>query len=243
VLGLPIRGVEVKLVDDEWRAVPDGEDGKIAIRGHNVVKGYLNRPETTAEAIRDGWFRTGDIGRRDGDGYYYIVDRAKDMIVRGRDDVDPRELEEVLLTHPAVSLAAVIGVPHGSHGEEVKACLILAPGATVTEAELVAWCGRLQVPTPGGAARQPPDERHRQGPQARASRPARSRRTLMGYPVRSATCARASTTMWTMWSSTSPYATFRPLRTPRTTPTDFSTRKCWLTSGCGASSRSTSSYT
>jgi long-chain acyl-CoA synthetase len=138
-IGQPVWGIEVELVDDEWREVPDGEVGEIAIRGHNVMKGYLNRPDATAEAVRDGWFRTGDIGRRDEDGYYYIVDRAKDMIVRGGFNVYPRELEDVLLTHPAVSLAAVVGVPHHSHGEEVKAFVIPAAGASVTEAELVAW--------------------------------------------------------------------------------------------------------
>ena len=88
------------------------------------MKGYYNRPEATAEAMRDGWFRTGDLGRRDEDGYYYIVDRAKDMIIRGGFNVYPREIEEVLMTHPAVSLAAVIGVPHESHGEEIKAFVI-----------------------------------------------------------------------------------------------------------------------
>ena len=123
-IGQPVWGVQVKLIDDSWREVPDGEAGEIAIRGHNVMEGYLNRPEATAEAIRDGWFRTGDIGRRDEDGYYYIVDRAKDMIVRGGFNVYPRELEEVILTHPAVSLVAVIGVPHASHGEEIKAYVI-----------------------------------------------------------------------------------------------------------------------
>jgi long-chain acyl-CoA synthetase len=139
-IGEPVWGVQVRLIDDEWREVPDGEVGEIAIKGHNVMKGYLNRPDATAEAVRDGWFRTGDIGRRDEDGYYYIVDRAKDMIVRGGFNVYPRELEEVMLTHPAVSLVAVIGIPHASHGEEVKAYVIPEPGATVTPAELVAWC-------------------------------------------------------------------------------------------------------
>ena len=139
-IGQPVWGVRVKLIDEDWREVPDGEAGEIAIRGHNVMKGYLGRPDATAEAIRDGWFRTGDIGRRDSDGYYYIVDRAKDMIVRGGFNVYPRELEEVIITHPAVSLVAVVGVPHESHGEEVKAFVITKPGATVTEAELINWC-------------------------------------------------------------------------------------------------------
>jgi long-chain acyl-CoA synthetase len=139
-IGQPVWGIQLKLVDDGWNEVPAGEAGEIAIRGHNIMKGYLGRPDATEAAIRDGWFRTGDIGTRDEDGYYTIVDRAKDMIVRGGFNVYPRELEEVIITHPDVSLAAVVGVPHASHGEEVKAFVIRTPGATLTEAELVAWC-------------------------------------------------------------------------------------------------------
>jgi long-chain acyl-CoA synthetase len=144
-IGVPIWGVECKLVDDDWNTV-EGEDavGEIAIRGHNVMKGYYGRPEATAEVMRDGWFRTGDLARRDEDGFYYIVDRAKDMIIRGGFNVYPREVEEVLMTHPAVSLAAVVGVPHDSHGEEVKAFVILRDGESVTAAQLVAW-GRDQM--------------------------------------------------------------------------------------------------
>jgi long-chain acyl-CoA synthetase len=143
-IGIPIWGVECKLVDPEWHEVnADNSDedavGEIAIRGHNVMKGYLNRPEATAEVMRDGWFRTGDLARRDKDGFYYIVDRSKDMIIRGGYNVYPREVEEVLMTHPDVSLAAVVGVPHDTHGEEVKAFVILEQGATTTGEELVAW--------------------------------------------------------------------------------------------------------
>ena len=113
------------------------------IRGHNVMKGYFRRPEATAQAIdRDGWFRTGDIGTRDADGYLYVVDRKKDMIIRGGFNVYPRELEEVLLTHPEVGLAAVVGVPHQVYGEEVKAFVVRAPGAEFTEADLIAWCSQ-----------------------------------------------------------------------------------------------------
>ncbi|MEU8176047.1 long-chain fatty acid--CoA ligase [Microbispora hainanensis] len=137
-IGTPIWGVEMKLVDAEWNTTD--EIGEIAIRGHNIMKGYYNRPEATAQVMKDGWFRTGDVARRDEDGYYFIVDRAKDMIIRGGFNVYPREIEEVLMTHPAVSLAAVVGVPHDSHGEEVKAYVIRKPGATITEEELVAWC-------------------------------------------------------------------------------------------------------
>jgi long-chain acyl-CoA synthetase len=141
-IGRPIPGVEMELLQpDSWETGPDGpnEIGEIAIKGHNVMKGYYNRPDATAEVIKDGWFRSGDLGRRDEDGWYYIVDRSKDMIIRGGFNVYPREIEEFLMTHEAVSLAAVIGVPHESHGEEIKAFLILNDGAAVTEDEIVAW--------------------------------------------------------------------------------------------------------
>jgi long-chain acyl-CoA synthetase len=144
-IGIPIWGMDLMLVDDDWNAV-DGADevGEIAIRGHAVMKGYYNRPEATAEVMKNSWFRTGDLARRDEDGFYYIVDRAKDMIIRGGFNVYPREIEEVLMTHEAVSLAAVVGVPHDSHGEEIKAYVILNEGAEVTEDELVAW-GKEQM--------------------------------------------------------------------------------------------------
>ncbi|MFD4585989.1 long-chain fatty acid--CoA ligase [Streptomyces sp. NPDC058434] len=140
-IGRPVWGVEVDLVGRDWTPVQGADAiGEIVIRGHNVMKGYFNRPEATAEVMRDGWFRTGDLARRDADGWLYIVDRAKDMIIRGGFNVYPREIEEVLLTHPAVSMAAVIGMPHERHGEEVKACVVLAPGATLSEQELIDWC-------------------------------------------------------------------------------------------------------
>ncbi|GAA1549488.1 long-chain fatty acid--CoA ligase [Nocardioides humi] len=146
-IGTPIPGVEMKLIQPEtWDEVQDPDGiGEIAIKGHNIMKGYYKRPDATAEAIsEDGWFRSGDLGRKDADGWYYIVDRSKDMIIRGGFNVYPREIEEVLLTHPAVSLAAVIGVPHESHGEEIKAFVILKPGATATPEEIVAW-GKEQM--------------------------------------------------------------------------------------------------
>jgi long-chain acyl-CoA synthetase len=151
-IGKPIPGVEMKLINPEpgvREDLEDGEDpehmvGEIAIKGPNIMKGYYGRPDATAEAIVDGWFRSGDLGRKDVDGWYYIVDRSKDMIIRGGYNVYPREIEEVLLTHPDVSLAAVIGVPHESHGEEIKAVVIRKDGATVTEDELVAW-GKEQM--------------------------------------------------------------------------------------------------
>jgi len=143
--GIPIWGVELKLIDGDWNEIKAGADsadvvGEIAIRGHNIMKGYYNRPDATGEVMRDGWFRSGDLARRDEEGFYYIVDRAKDMIIRGGFNVYPREVEEVLMTHEAVSLAAVVGVPHDSHGEEIKAYVILNEGASATGDELVAWC-------------------------------------------------------------------------------------------------------
>ena len=147
-IGVPIPGVEMKLVDDEWNEIDGDVDedgfspiGEIAIRGHNVMKGYYNRPEATAEAIRDNWFRTGDLARKDSDGWYYVVDRSKDMIIRGGYNVYPREIEELLITHPAVSLVAVVGVPHESHGEEIKAVVVEnTDHGGVTEAQLIDWC-------------------------------------------------------------------------------------------------------
>ncbi len=140
-IGVPIPGVEMKLIQEDWTDVADDPEavGEIAIKGHNVMKGYYNRPDDTDAAIRDGWFRTGDLARKDEDGFYYIVDRSKDMIIRGGFNVYPREIEEVLMQHPAVSLAAVIGVPHDSHGEEIKAVVIKNEGESITETELIAW--------------------------------------------------------------------------------------------------------
>ena len=144
-VGTPLDGVAVKLVKpgtfDEIDEMGEDAIGEIAIKGPNVMKGYYKRPEATAEVLNaDGWFRTGDLGRQDEDGWFYIVDRAKDMILRGGFNVYPREIEEVLMTHPAVSLAAVIGVPDERHGEEVKAFVIKNPGFDdVTEEDLVAW--------------------------------------------------------------------------------------------------------
>ncbi|HEY0780055.1 MAG TPA: long-chain fatty acid--CoA ligase [Gemmatirosa sp.] len=138
-IGLPIWGCEVRVVDADDRDVPPETLGEIVIRGHNVMKGYYKRPEATAEAMRGGWFHTGDVARMDADGYLYIADRVKDMIIRGGLNVYPREVEEVLHTHPAVSIASVIGVPHPEHGEEVMAFVVRKPDADVTEAALVAW--------------------------------------------------------------------------------------------------------
>ncbi|RLV55661.1 long-chain fatty acid--CoA ligase [Aeromicrobium phragmitis] len=142
-IGVPIPGVQMKLIDPDGNELT-GDDGisavgEIAVRGHNVMKGYYRRPEATQKALSDGWFLTGDLARRDADGYYYIVDRAKDLIIRGGYNVYPREIEEVLLTHPAVSLAAVVGIPHESLGEEIKAYLVPRPGHDISVDDLARW--------------------------------------------------------------------------------------------------------
>jgi long-chain acyl-CoA synthetase len=139
-IGYPVWGVEMSIQDADGRELPDGERGEICIRGHNVMKGYLGRPDATAEAMRGGWFHTGDIGIRDADGSYRIVDRVKDMIIRGGFNVYPREVEEVLYGHVAVAEVAVIGVEHASHGEEVKAVIALKVGTSATPDDLIAWC-------------------------------------------------------------------------------------------------------
>jgi long-chain acyl-CoA synthetase len=138
-VGLPIFGVEVRCFDEHDRAVPAGERGEVVVRGPNVMKGYYANPDATAEAKRGGWFRTGDIGQIDADGYLSIVDRKKDMILRGGFNVYPREIEETLLTHPAISLAAVVGVPDERLGEEVKAFVVLKPGRQLGADELIVW--------------------------------------------------------------------------------------------------------
>jgi long-chain acyl-CoA synthetase len=128
-IGTPIEGVEMKVVDEDDNEVPPGEIGEIVIRGHNVMKGYWNRPDATAEAMRGGWFHSGDLARMDEDGYFFIVDRKKDMILRGGYNVYPREVEEVLYEHPAILEAAVVGLPDERLGEEVGAAIALRPGA------------------------------------------------------------------------------------------------------------------
>jgi long-chain acyl-CoA synthetase len=138
-VGLPIFGVDIRCVDENGAQVASGERGEVVVRGPNVMKGYFNRPEATDEATRNGWFHTGDIGVIDEEGYLSIVDRKKDMILRGGFNVYPRELEEVIMTHPAVSLVAVIGVPDERLGEEVKAFVVRKPGAAVTEQDLLDW--------------------------------------------------------------------------------------------------------
>jgi long-chain acyl-CoA synthetase len=140
-VGPPIWGIDIEIVDAEDHILPAGEVGEVRIRGHNVMKGYYGKPAETAAAIREnGWFYTGDLGTMDQDGYLSIVDRLKDMIIRGGFNIYPREVEEVILSHPAVSLVSVLGVPHAKHGEEVMACIVLRENAMMTEQEMIAWC-------------------------------------------------------------------------------------------------------
>ena len=139
-IGYPVWGIEMTILDDDDQPVADGEPGEICVRGHNIMKGYLKRPDATEEALRGGWFHTGDIGVRDSNGSYAIVDRKKDMILRGGFNVYPREVEEVLYSHEAIVEVAVIGVPHESLGEEVKVVLVLAPGCALSAEDVIAYC-------------------------------------------------------------------------------------------------------
>ena len=145
-IGTPIVGVRMRVVDADGTDVPVGEVGEIVIAGHNIMKGYWHQPEATAGAMMKGegeaggdWFRTGDLARVDEDGYFYIVDRKKDVIIRGGYNVYPREVEEVLYEHPAVAEAAVVGIPHDELGEEIGAAVKLKPGETVTADQLIAF--------------------------------------------------------------------------------------------------------
>jgi long-chain acyl-CoA synthetase len=136
-IGTPIEGVRMRVVDENREPVQPGEIGEIQIGGHNVMKSYWNKPDATAATIdADGWLSTGDMARQDEDGYFFIVDRKKDLLIRGGYNVYPREVEEVLYEHPAVAEAAVVGIPHASLGEEIGAAVALKPGTTATPAEL-----------------------------------------------------------------------------------------------------------
>ncbi len=137
--GMPI-GNEMRVVDDEDQEVADGELGEIVLRGENILKGYYKNEEATASAFRNGWFHTGDVGYRDAHGFFYIVDRKTDMIIRGGENIYPREIDEVLYQHPAVAAAATIGVPDQLYGEEVAAFIVLKEGRAATDEELIAFC-------------------------------------------------------------------------------------------------------
>jgi long-chain acyl-CoA synthetase len=138
-IGKPVWGVEVKIFDENDKEVAQGERGEIVIKGHNIMKGYWNKPEATAEAIKNGWFHSGDIGYVDDEGFLFIVDRKKEMIIRGGFNVYPREIEEVIYMHPKVAEAAVIGVPDEKFGEEIHAVVAPKPGETIDGDELIAF--------------------------------------------------------------------------------------------------------
>ena len=138
-IGTPLEGVEMRVVDEDDNEVPQGEVGEIVIRGHNVMKGYWQRPDATAEAMRGGWFHSGDMARVDEEGYFYIVDRKKDLIIRGGYNVYPREVEEVLYEHPKIREAAVVGVPHDEWGEEIGAAVVLHDGEELSAEEVSSY--------------------------------------------------------------------------------------------------------
>jgi long-chain acyl-CoA synthetase len=138
-VGTPLEGVEMKVVDEDDDEVPQGEVGEIVIRGHNIMKGYWQRPDATEEAMRGGWFHSGDMARVDEEGYFYIVDRKKDLIIRGGYNVYPREVEEVLYEHPKIREAAVLGVPHDEWGEEIGAAVVLHDGEQLEPEEVSAY--------------------------------------------------------------------------------------------------------
>jgi acyl-CoA synthetase (AMP-forming)/AMP-acid ligase II len=137
--GMPI-GNEMRVVDDEDREVPRGSLGEIVLRGENILKGYYKNPAATERAFRNGWFHTGDVGYQDADGFFYIVDRKTDMIIRGGENIYPREIDEVLYQHPAVAAAATIGIPDKLYGEEVAAFIILKDGEQATAEEIINFC-------------------------------------------------------------------------------------------------------
>jgi long-chain acyl-CoA synthetase len=138
-IGTPIEGVEMQLVDEDDNPVAQGEVGEVVIRGHNIMKGYWQRPDATEEAMRGGWFHSGDMARTDEDGYFYVVDRKKDLIIRGGYNVYPREVEEVLYEHPKIREAAVVGVPHDEWGEEIGAAVVLHDGEELAAGEIGAY--------------------------------------------------------------------------------------------------------
>ena len=138
-VGTPVWGVEVKVVDENDKEVPVGEKGELIYRGHNVMKGYFNMPEQNEITIKNGWLHSGDVAVKDEDGFFFIVDRTKEMIIRKGLNVYPREVEEVMLKHESISMVAVIGVADNESGEEVKACVVLHKGKEISDTDLIAW--------------------------------------------------------------------------------------------------------
>jgi long-chain acyl-CoA synthetase len=139
-IGLPLPGVEMRIADAEGNSLPDGDYGEVCVRGPSVMRGYWRLPEETAQAFFDDWFRTGDLGWRDTDGYFYLVDRIKDLVITNGINVYPRVIEEVLVRHPSLAEVAVVGEPHRTHGEIPVAYVTAAPGHTPDPGELKAWC-------------------------------------------------------------------------------------------------------
>lgn len=135
-----MTGTDMKIMDDTGKILPAGEKGEIVIRGPQVMKGYWNKPEETAQSLVDGWLHTGDVGYVDEDGYFWITDRKKDLIIKGGENISPRTIEEVLYSHPQVSEAAVIGVKDEKYGEEIKAFVVLHPGEKAAAEDIVAFC-------------------------------------------------------------------------------------------------------
>ena len=146
-IGTPIEKCEMRIVDAADHEVPRGEVGEIVIRGHNIMKGYWDRPDATAEAIRDGWFHSGDLGREDEDGFFFVVDRKKDMIIRGGYNVYPREVEELLYEHPAIREAAVLGVPHPDGARRWAAEVVLSQARSSAARRSAPGCGSGSPPT------------------------------------------------------------------------------------------------
>jgi long-chain acyl-CoA synthetase len=138
-VGTPVWGVEVKLVGSDGEEVSIGEKGELLFRGHNVMKGYYKRPQATSDSIKSGWMHSGDIAVKDEDGFFFIVDRTKDMVIRGGLNVYPREVEEIMIKNPAVSLVAIIGIPDEKLGEEIKAFVVLKDHASIEESKLIQW--------------------------------------------------------------------------------------------------------
>jgi long-chain acyl-CoA synthetase len=139
-IGRPMLGTELKIVDDQDRELAQGQQGEIILRTPAMMKGYWKRPEETAEILRDGWVHTGDVGYVDAEGFYFITDRKKDIIIKGGENICPREIEEVIMTHPNVCEAGVVGVKDGVYGEEIKAFVVVKPGTQVTSEELNEHC-------------------------------------------------------------------------------------------------------
>ena len=135
-----MKETRMKIVDFQGNEVTPGEEGEIIISGPMLMKGYWNKPEETAEVLRDGWLYTGDLGYRDEDGYFFITERKKDIIIKGGENIAPREIEEVLFSHPKISEAAVIGIEDSVYGEDIKAFVVLMPGESAAPEEIISYC-------------------------------------------------------------------------------------------------------